>query len=168
MFGQLIRTLLYICAMALAFYLVLWVLGAIGFALPAMVEKILIVMFILVCILILYQLWSPYLSGINWWGRPPPVVLIGLALGLALAACQSGAQPPPLVAKACAIYENTLTQVAVEIGVSFVPGAAAIKAAIDPWVLTICNGTAATALADPTTPTFIMEQVNKVLAVKRF
>jgi hypothetical protein len=72
MVGQVIRALIYICVMALLFYLVLWVLAAIGFALPAMVEKILIVIFVLVCLLILWQLFSPWIGGVNWWGRGPP------------------------------------------------------------------------------------------------
>jgi hypothetical protein len=72
MVGQVIRALIYICVMALLFYLVLWVLAAIGFALPAVIEKILIVIFVLICILVLWQLFSGYLGGINWWGRNGP------------------------------------------------------------------------------------------------
>ncbi len=72
MVGQVIRALIYICVMALLFYLVLWVLAAIGFALPAVIEKILIVIFILICLLVLWQLFSPWISGVNWWGRGPP------------------------------------------------------------------------------------------------
>lgn len=69
MFGQVIRALIYICLMALAFYLVLWVLGMIGISLPAIVVNILIVIFVLMAILILYQLFRDRLGGINWWGR---------------------------------------------------------------------------------------------------
>jgi hypothetical protein len=72
MVGQVIRALIYICVMALLFYLVIWVLASIGFALPAMVEKILIVIFVLVCLLVLWQLFAPSLGNINWWGRNPP------------------------------------------------------------------------------------------------
>ena len=72
MFGQIVRALIYICFMALAFYLILWVLGSLGFALPGMVISILKVIFVLVCILILYQLFWPSIQGYNWWGRNPP------------------------------------------------------------------------------------------------
>lgn len=51
-----IRALLYLCAIALVFFLVLWVLASIGVALPAMVVTILKVMFVLVAILILVRL----------------------------------------------------------------------------------------------------------------
>jgi hypothetical protein len=72
MFGQVIRALLYLCCIALCFFLVLWVLGELGIALPAMVVVILKVIFILVAILILYQLFTPYFGGVDWWGRRPP------------------------------------------------------------------------------------------------
>lgn len=70
MFGQVVRALIYLCFMALAFYLILWVLGAIGIALPGMVINILGVIFVLVAILVLWQLFAGHLGGINWWGRP--------------------------------------------------------------------------------------------------
>jgi hypothetical protein len=70
-FGNVIRALIYLCFLALAFYLVLWVLGAIGIVLPAMVIRILGVIFVLVAILILYQLFWPAFTGFNWWGRRP-------------------------------------------------------------------------------------------------
>jgi hypothetical protein len=72
-FGQVIRALIYLCFIALAFYLILWVLGSLGIMLPLMVITILKVVFVLVAILILYQLFAPYFGNINWWGnRPPP------------------------------------------------------------------------------------------------
>ena len=54
--------------MALLYYICIWVLGALGFALPLIIG----VIFVLVCILILYQLFWPFLGGFNWWGRRPP------------------------------------------------------------------------------------------------
>ncbi len=72
MVGQVIRALIYICVMALLFWLVVYVLAAIGFVLPLMVERILMVIFGLVCLLVLWQLFSPNLSRIDWWGRNPP------------------------------------------------------------------------------------------------
>jgi hypothetical protein len=58
-----IRALLYLCAIALVFYLVLYVLAALGVALPAMVVTILKVMFVLVAILILVRLFWPLVAG---------------------------------------------------------------------------------------------------------
>jgi hypothetical protein len=66
-FEAVIRALLTICACALVFYLVVWVLAVIGLALPVMVEKILVVIMVLVAILILARLFYPWLSA-NWWG----------------------------------------------------------------------------------------------------
>jgi hypothetical protein len=72
MFGNLVRALIYLCFMALAFYLVLWVIGGLGIVLPAMVLHILVVIFVLIAILVLYQLLWPAISGYDWWGRRPP------------------------------------------------------------------------------------------------
>lgn len=72
MFGQLIRTLIFICLLALGYWLVIWVLGVLGLNLPHMVAVILGVIFVLVAILVLYNLWAPYLGRVNWWGSPPP------------------------------------------------------------------------------------------------
>jgi hypothetical protein len=70
MFGNIVRALIYLCFLAIAFYLVLWVLTSIGIALPFMVVTILKVIFVLVAILILYQLFWPAFSGFNWWNKP--------------------------------------------------------------------------------------------------
>ena len=74
MFGNVIRALIYLCFLAIVFYLVLWVLASIGIHIPLMVINILWVIFVLVAILILYNLFWPALAGFNWWGRPgnPP------------------------------------------------------------------------------------------------
>lgn len=64
-----IRALLYLCCIALAFFLCVWVLGVLGVALPAMVLTILKVMFILVAILVLLRLFWPVLGSYNWF--PP-------------------------------------------------------------------------------------------------
>jgi hypothetical protein len=72
-FEAMIRALLYLCGLALAFYLVLWVLGAIGLPLPFMVERILGVMFVLIAILILARLFYPWMSKVRLFPpRPPP------------------------------------------------------------------------------------------------
>lgn len=67
---RVIRALLYLCAVALCFFLVVWVLAEIGFVLPAMVLVILKVMFGLIAILVLVRLFWPYVSGATLW--PPP------------------------------------------------------------------------------------------------
>jgi hypothetical protein len=67
-----IRALLYICCIALAFFLILWVLSSIGLVLPAMVITILKVMFVLVAILILVRLFWPMASGYQWFGPRAP------------------------------------------------------------------------------------------------
>ncbi len=64
-----IRALLYICGLALVFYLVIWVLGAIGLHVPYMVQNVLVVMLVLVAILILVRLFWPLAAGANWF--PP-------------------------------------------------------------------------------------------------
>lgn len=64
-----IRALIYVCCIALAFFLVLWVLGAIGLAMPPMVVTILKVIFILIAVLVLVRLLWPPLAGMTWF--PP-------------------------------------------------------------------------------------------------
>jgi len=67
-----IRALLYLCVIALAFFLCLWVLSEIGLALPYMVITILKVMFVLIAILILLRLFWPLAAGQNWFPPRPP------------------------------------------------------------------------------------------------
>lgn len=64
-----IRALIYLCCIALAFFLIVWVFGQLGIALPAMVLTILKVIFVLIAILVLVRLIWPSLSGISWF--PP-------------------------------------------------------------------------------------------------
>ena len=104
MFGQVIRALIYLCFMVLAFYLIVWVLEQLGIRLPPMVEKILMVVLILVAILVLYQLFAPYFSGINWWGRGPgPSIVLVIGLALALSSCA-----PPSDRRGCNVQVNPL------------------------------------------------------------
>jgi hypothetical protein len=71
LFERVIRALLYLCVIALCFFLIIWVLGQLGIALPIMVITILKVMFVLVAILILVRLFWPLVGGINLWGDKP-------------------------------------------------------------------------------------------------
>jgi len=64
-----IRALLYLCCVALAFFLCVWVLAELGVGLPLMVITILKVMFVLIAILILVRIFWPVLAGQNWF--PP-------------------------------------------------------------------------------------------------
>jgi hypothetical protein len=68
MFEALIRALISLCLLALAFFLILWVLGEVGIALPAMVISIIKVIFVLVAILVLFNLLWPFVQG-RWWGK---------------------------------------------------------------------------------------------------
>jgi hypothetical protein len=71
-FEALIRALIYICFIALAFFLCLWVLGELGMQLPGTVITILKVIFVLVCILILARLFAPFVTGFQFFPGPKP------------------------------------------------------------------------------------------------
>lgn len=67
---RVIRALIYLCFLAIAFYLVIWVLGALGIALPAMVVKILGIVVVLVAILVLVRMFAGSFAngpGGRWW-----------------------------------------------------------------------------------------------------
>jgi hypothetical protein len=67
MVEKVIYGLIYICGIALCYFLIVWVLGAIGLHLPAMVLNILMVVLVLVAILVLWRLFAG--AGIPWWPR---------------------------------------------------------------------------------------------------
>ena len=62
-----IRALIYICCLALGFYLIVWVLAAIGLHFPPMVENIIMVILVLVAILVLFRLFAPRLGNFRWF-----------------------------------------------------------------------------------------------------
>ena len=64
MVESIIRALIYICAIVLCYFLILWVLGEIGIAIPAMVAHIILVILVLVCVLILWRLFRPYIGNL--------------------------------------------------------------------------------------------------------
>lgn len=68
LFERIIRALIYIAFIVLAFYLILWVLAALGLAVPLMVERVLGVILVLVAILILVRLFA----DVTWGGWFPP------------------------------------------------------------------------------------------------
>ena len=69
MVERVIYALIYICGIALCYYLIIWVLGAIGLVLPHMVLIILLVVLVLVAILILWRLFAG--AGIRLWPNGP-------------------------------------------------------------------------------------------------
>jgi len=68
MVERVIYALIYICGIALCYFLIIWVLGAIGLHLPAVVVNILLVVLVLVAILMLWRLFAG--SGIRLWPNP--------------------------------------------------------------------------------------------------
>ena len=71
-FTTIVKALIFICFMALVYFLAVWVMASIGFTLPPMVMKIVGVIFILICILILARLFMPWASGFDWLGTRGP------------------------------------------------------------------------------------------------
>lgn len=61
MFEALVQTLIYICLVVGACWLVIWVLGKLGVDLPGQVINIFWVIVVLVCILLLYRMLAPAL-----------------------------------------------------------------------------------------------------------
>jgi putative effector of murein hydrolase LrgA (UPF0299 family) len=68
MVERVIFALIYICGIALCYFLIIWVLGAIGLHLPGTVVNILLVVLVLVAILVLWRLFAG--SGIRLWPGP--------------------------------------------------------------------------------------------------
>lgn len=68
MLERVIRALIYLCVIALCFFLIVWVLSVLGIVLPIMVVTIFKVIFVLIAILVLVRLFLPVLSGISLWG----------------------------------------------------------------------------------------------------
>jgi len=68
MVERVIYALIYICGIALCYFLIIWVLGAIGLHLPSLVVNILLVVLVLVAILVLWRLFAG--SGIRLWPNP--------------------------------------------------------------------------------------------------
>jgi hypothetical protein len=66
-----IRALIYICVIVLLFFLIVWVLATIGVHVPPMVLTILQVILALICVLILWRLFAPWVSGVSLWGPGP-------------------------------------------------------------------------------------------------
>lgn len=61
----LIRALIYIGFVVLAFVLCLWFLGEIGLQIPLMAVRILWAILVLVCILVLIRLFGPWAGGFS-------------------------------------------------------------------------------------------------------
>ncbi len=63
MFESIITLLIYICLVVAVCWLVIWVLGELGVALPAQVIKIFWVIVVLIVILLLFRTLAPMLGG---------------------------------------------------------------------------------------------------------
>lgn len=63
MFEAIIRALIGLCLVVVAFFIVLWVFAQLGIAIPAMVVTIAKVILVLICILILYRIIKPHSAG---------------------------------------------------------------------------------------------------------
>ena len=68
MVERVIYALIYLCGIMLCYFLIIWVLGAIGLHIPAMVANILLVVLVLVAILVLWRIFAG--AGIRWWPNP--------------------------------------------------------------------------------------------------
>jgi hypothetical protein len=69
LFEAIIKALLMLCLVMLAYFLIFWVLGTIGISIPIMVQHIILVMIILIAILILARMFWPFIGGTSWF--PP-------------------------------------------------------------------------------------------------
>ena len=70
MIERVIYALLYLCVIAICYYLVIWVLGVLGIHIPGVILNILMVMFVLVAILVLVRLfWG---ANFPWWPSGTP------------------------------------------------------------------------------------------------
>ena len=70
MLERVIYALLYLCGLAICYYLIIWVLGVLGIHIPAQILSILMVMFVLIAILVLVRLfWG---AGFPLWPRGGP------------------------------------------------------------------------------------------------
>jgi hypothetical protein len=58
MFERIIRLLIGICFLAIAYYIIVWVIAAIGIPIPPHVLQILLVIFVLLAILYIYRLFA--------------------------------------------------------------------------------------------------------------
>jgi hypothetical protein len=67
MIERVIYALLYLCGIVLCYYLIIWVLAALGLHIPGMVLNILLVMLVLIAILILVRLFVP--GNFPWWPK---------------------------------------------------------------------------------------------------
>ena len=74
MIEAIITTLIYVCLLAIAIYLILWVIQSIaGISLPPKVIQIIWIVFVLVCLLLLVRLLLPH-SGLHLGGMLPLLV----------------------------------------------------------------------------------------------
>ena len=68
MIERVIRALIYLCVIAICYYLIIWVLGVLGIHIPAQILTIMMVIFALVAILVIIRLFYPWFQEQNWFG----------------------------------------------------------------------------------------------------
>ncbi len=68
MVERVIYALIYLCGIFLCYWLILWVLGALGLNLPPHVLQILMVVLVLIAILVLWRLFA---GSFKPWPGPP-------------------------------------------------------------------------------------------------
>jgi len=63
MIEAIITTLIYICLLAAAIYIVIWVIQTVaGIAIPPKIVQIIWIVFVLLCLLLVFRLLSPHLG----------------------------------------------------------------------------------------------------------
>jgi hypothetical protein len=65
MFEAVVKGLITLCLVVLAAFLVIWVLGELGLALPAMVLNVFWIIVVLVAVLVLFRIVRPHIG--NLW-----------------------------------------------------------------------------------------------------
>jgi hypothetical protein len=70
LFEAIVKALIMLCLVMLAYFLIFWVLGSIGIVIPTMVQHIILVIIVLIAILILARMFYPFVSGP--WFPPRP------------------------------------------------------------------------------------------------
>ena len=69
MLESVIVLLIYLCVLAIVFYIILWVLGEIGIVIPPQILKLLWVILVLVAILMIARALLPHAGSLSLGGR---------------------------------------------------------------------------------------------------
>ena len=69
LFTAIVHALVTILLIALAYYLIIWVFGVIGFVLPAVVMHILLAILVLLAILYIIRVLWPHIANSSLWPK---------------------------------------------------------------------------------------------------